>query len=48
MDIVEREFWKGVNGDGEMLVYIFVKDLYRVINSGRRELIRDVVFRLFC
>lgn len=48
VDIVEREFWKGVNGDGEMLVYIFVKDLYRVINSGRRELIRDVVFRLFC
>ncbi|BAD84640.1 hypothetical protein, conserved [Thermococcus kodakarensis KOD1] len=47
VDIAERELWKGVNGDGEMLAYIFVKDLYRAINSGRRELIRDAVFRLF-
>jgi len=47
VDIAERELWKGVNGDGEMLAYIFVKDLYRAINSGRRELIRDAIFRLF-
>ncbi|EHR79726.1 CRISPR-associated protein Csx9 [Thermococcus litoralis DSM 5473] len=47
LDVAEKELWKGVNGDGEMLAYIFVKDLYRAINSGRRELIRDAVFRLF-
>ncbi|MDI3476341.1 MAG: hypothetical protein PWQ79_1977 [Thermococcaceae archaeon] len=47
VDIAEKELWKGVNGDGEMLAYIFVKDLYRAINSGRKELIRDAVFRLF-
>ncbi|ASJ02834.1 type I-A CRISPR-associated protein Cas8a2/Csx9 [Thermococcus profundus] len=47
VDIAEKELWKGVNGDGEMLAYIFLKDLYRAINSGRRELLRDAVFRLF-
>ncbi|KUH32857.1 type I-A CRISPR-associated protein Cas8a2/Csx9 [Thermococcus celericrescens] len=47
VDIAEKELRKGVNGDGEMLAYIFVKDLYRAINSGRKEVIRDAVFRLF-
>lgn len=47
VDVAEKELWKGVNGDGEMLAYIFVKDLYRAVNSGRKELIEDAVFRLF-
>ncbi|HIH73643.1 MAG: hypothetical protein PWP49_409 [Thermococcaceae archaeon] len=47
VDIAERELRTGVNGDGEMLAYIFVKDLYRAVNSGKKELIRDAVFRLF-
>ncbi|WP_175059589.1 type I-A CRISPR-associated protein Cas8a2/Csx9 [Thermococcus sp. 2319x1] len=47
VDIAERELSKGVSGDGEMLAYIFVKDLYRAINSGDRKLIEDSVFRLF-
>ncbi|WP_010479713.1 type I-A CRISPR-associated protein Cas8a2/Csx9 [Thermococcus zilligii] len=46
-EIAEKELERGVNGDGEMLAYIFVKDLYRAINSGRKELIEDSVFRLF-
>ncbi|NJE06347.1 type I-A CRISPR-associated protein Cas8a2/Csx9 [Thermococcus sp. M36] len=47
VDIAEKELGRGVNGDGEMLAYIFVKDLYRAINSGDRRLIEDSVFRLF-
>ena len=47
VDVAEKELWKGINGDGEMLAYIFVKDLYRAINSGKKELIRDAIFRLF-
>lgn len=47
VDVAEKELSRSVNGDGEMLAYIFVKDLYRAINSGRRELIEDSVFRLF-
>ncbi|ASJ04249.1 type I-A CRISPR-associated protein Cas8a2/Csx9 [Thermococcus barossii] len=47
VDIAEKELGKGVSGDGEMLAYIFVKDLYRAINGGRRELINDAIFRLF-
>ena len=47
VDIAEKELGRGVSGDGEMLAYIFVKDLYRAVNSGRKELIEDSVFRLF-
>lgn len=47
VDVAEKELRKGINGDGEMLAYIFVKDLYRALNSRRKELIRDAVFRLF-
>lgn len=47
VDIAERELSKGVSGDGEMLAYILVKDLYRTINSGKKELIEDSIFRLF-
>ncbi|GAB6135982.1 type I-A CRISPR-associated protein Cas8a2/Csx9 [Thermococcus prieurii] len=46
VDVAEKELKKGLNGDGEMLAYIFVKDLYRAINSGNKRLIQDSVFRL--
>jgi len=47
VDIAEKEVWKGVKGDEEMLAYIFVKDLYRAINSGKKDIIQDSIFRLF-
>ncbi len=47
VDVAEKELSRGVTGDGEMLAYIFVKDLYRAINSGNKRLIEDSVFRLF-
>ncbi|AFK22399.1 type I-A CRISPR-associated protein Cas8a2/Csx9 [Pyrococcus sp. ST04] len=47
VDIAEKELRSGVNGDGEMLAYILVKDIYRAVNTGRRELIEDSIFRLF-
>lgn len=47
VDIAETELRKGVSGDNQMLTYIFVKDLYRAINSGNRELLQDSIFRLF-
>ncbi|CAB49934.1 type I-A CRISPR-associated protein Cas8a2/Csx9 [Pyrococcus abyssi] len=47
VDIAEKELNKGVSGDRELLAYIFVKDLYRAVNSGRKELIEDSIFRLF-
>ena len=47
VDIAEKELGRSVNGDGEMLAYIFVKDIYRAINSGNGRLIEDSVFRLF-
>ncbi|WP_324735719.1 type I-A CRISPR-associated protein Cas8a2/Csx9 [Thermococcus sp. SY098] len=47
VDIAETELRKGVSGDNQMLAYIFVKDLYRAINSGNRELLQDSIFRLF-
>ena len=47
VDVAEKELKKGLNGDGEMLAYIFVKDLYRAINSGDKRLVEDSVFRLF-
>ena len=47
VDVAEKELSRGVTGDGEMLAYIFVKDLYRAINSGNKRLIEDSLFRLF-
>ncbi|MFA4646529.1 type I-A CRISPR-associated protein Cas8a2/Csx9 [Pyrococcus kukulkanii] len=47
VDIAEKEISRGISGDNEMLVYIFVKDLYRAVNSGNKRLIEDAVFRLF-
>ncbi|AEH24649.1 type I-A CRISPR-associated protein Cas8a2/Csx9 [Pyrococcus yayanosii] len=47
VNIAERELRKGIEGDRELLAYILVKDLYRAVNAGRKELIEDSVFRIF-
>uniref|UniRef100_A0A7C2P274 Type I-A CRISPR-associated protein Cas8a2/Csx9 n=1 Tax=candidate division WOR-3 bacterium TaxID=2052148 RepID=A0A7C2P274_UNCW3 len=47
VDVAEKELSGELNGDGEMLAYVFVKDLYRAINSGNKTLIEDSIFRLF-
>lgn len=47
VDLAEEEISNEVSGDNEMLAYIFVKDLYKAVNSGNKKLIEDAVFRLF-